>query len=151
MSYYSGAQGGYGQQYNYNQSHDASGSDTTGPWNNSTDPSSENSSLDRAHGIMKPAQTPEPMNGYGPDNFGNDAIMEEGGADEYGNSRNMRRAQNNGYGAGNAGPPPPCILHHAGPFNLAVEARTLVRSRRRAVSSLLPPVLHLHRRSAKAG
>jgi len=71
-------------QHNPNQSYDASGSDSTGPWNYSTDPSSENSSLDRANGIMKPSQTPEPMNGYGDNYGGHNRIEEEGGADDYG-------------------------------------------------------------------
>lgn len=88
-------------QHMHNMSYDASGSDSTGPWNYSTDPSSENSSLDRAHGIMKPVQTPEPMNSYGMDNFGNNPIMEEGGSGDYGIP--TRR-----------GPPPP-PMHSAQP------------------------------------
>lgn len=80
--------GFYGTQgYNSHESYDAGmHSDSTGPWNNSTDPSSENSSLDRA---VKPL-TPQPVDGYGyPDAAYNGApIMEEydSGSDGYGMS-----------------------------------------------------------------
>ncbi|GAB7341623.1 hypothetical protein MBLNU457_7821t2 [Dothideomycetes sp. NU457] len=97
---------GYGQ-HSYNQSYDAAaGSDSTGPWNSHTDPSSENSSLDRANGIMKPVHTPDPMNGYAMDQYGNDAIMEEGGSDDYGYPTNMRRGQNVPLPPQHSTPPP---------------------------------------------
>ena len=77
-------------QHGYHQSYDTvntgmtNGSDSTGPWANSTDPSSENSSLDRVTAMTKP-QTPG-MDGYGqyPSNGYNGPIMEEQGPNAYG-------------------------------------------------------------------
>ena len=68
-------------QHGHHQSHDTvntgvtNGSDSTGPWANSTDPSSENSSIERAT-MSKP--TP-PVDNYGiwNSNGYNDTIMEE--------------------------------------------------------------------------
>ena len=94
----------YGQpQHGYHQSYDTvntgytNGSDSTGPWANSTDPSSENSSIDRNMAMNKP-QTP--MDGYGY----NGPIMEEQGYDGY---------PQDGYGA----PPqmPPQARYSGGP------------------------------------
>lgn len=54
--------GVYNQQHGYHQSYDTVnsgqtyGSDSTGPWANGTDPSSENSSLDRINATSKPQQ-----------------------------------------------------------------------------------------------
>jgi hypothetical protein len=56
-------------QPSYQQSHDTVGSDSTGPWGNSTDPSSENSSLDRINATTKPQQDSYGnSNGYGGNN-----------------------------------------------------------------------------------
>lgn len=77
-------------------------SDSTGPWNYSTDPSSENSSIDRAHAAAAGIKA-QPTDGYAYDGFGNGApIMEEydSGSDGYGMSH---RANN--FNAG--GPPVP--------------------------------------------
>ena len=88
---------------NYDSYENGMNSDSTGPWNNSTDPSSENSSIDRAHAAVK-AQPPQGTDGYGyNDGFGNGVpIMEEydSGSDGYGMSR---RANNNNN---NMGAPP---------------------------------------------
>ena len=75
------------QGYNYNDQYEAGmHSDSTGQWNNSTDPSSENSSIDRAHAAAA-AKAQQPAEyGYN-DGFGNGApIMEEydSGSDGYG-------------------------------------------------------------------
>jgi len=77
----------YGQRPYPQHAHQLSqdtGSDSTGPWANSTDPSSENSSIDR---IAPPAK-PYGENGYPPNAYGNGygpngfqgPIPEEGGA-----------------------------------------------------------------------
>lgn len=75
------------QHHGYHQSYDTvntgytNGSDSTGPWANSTDPSSENSSIDRT--MNKPGT---PMDGYG--SYGSNGyhgpIMEESAANAYG-------------------------------------------------------------------
>ncbi len=78
-------------QHGYHQSHDTvhtNGSDSTGPWANSTDPSSENSSIDKVNAMNKtPAEIyaahnqnqnqNQAQNGY------NGPIMEEQGQGEY--------------------------------------------------------------------
>lgn len=87
------------QGYNNHDSYDAGmNSDSTGPWNYSTDPSSENSSIDRAHAAaaaVKP-HVAQPMEGYGyNDGYGNGApIMEEydSGSDGYGMTRRANGA-----------------------------------------------------------
>ena len=92
--------GVYGPQHGYHASHDTvhtNGSDSTGPWANSTDPSSENSSIDQATGAMK---SNGQSNGYGPSGNGypnqvGGPIMEEGGS--YG--------PQNGYGGPVQQPP----------------------------------------------
>lgn len=106
-SYYGGNQNMHPQPpyHHNNQSYDNTGSDSTGPWHNSTDPSSENSSLDRVNGTMKTPATPEPMNNYGLEGFGGDAIMEEGGSDDYGYPTSRAKGRN-GYGGGSNGAPP---------------------------------------------
>lgn len=91
------------QGYNNHDSYEAGmASDSTGPWNYSTDPSSENSSIDRAHhaaaanGGMHPSQQ---MDGYAYNDglsYNNGApIMEEydSGSDGYGTGQ---RRQNRG-------------------------------------------------------
>lgn len=80
-------------QHSYHQSHDTvnttNGSDSTGPWANSTDPSSENSSIDRVNAVAKPnPQDPYAQNGqfqgpileeYGPGSYGG-AYPQNGGS-----------------------------------------------------------------------
>jgi len=56
---------------------------------------------------MKPVHTPEPMNGYPMDQYANDAIMEEGGSDDYGYPHNMQRRGQN--------VPPPAPQHTSPP------------------------------------
>lgn len=70
-----GGRGGNGfyPQHGYHQSHDTVGSDSTGPWANSTDPSSENSSLDRINATSKPSP-----DGYGYNNYSSGPIPEDG-------------------------------------------------------------------------
>lgn len=102
-------------QHGYHQSHDTvntgmtNGSDSTGPWGNSTDPSSENSSLDRVYAMNKPPpppqhqQQPQQLNdGYGSYNQNgyNGPIMEEQGSGAYGDYpyQNGYGQQQNGYG-----------------------------------------------------
>ncbi len=70
-------------QHGYHQSHDTvqtNGSDSTGPWANSTDPSSENSSLDRVNAMNKPHGVADP---YGQNGF-HGPIMEDPAAGAYG-------------------------------------------------------------------
>lgn len=61
-SSYNNGNGVYNQHHGYHQSYDTVnsgqtyGSDSTGPWTNNTDPSSENSSLDRINATSKPQQ-----------------------------------------------------------------------------------------------
>lgn len=81
----------YGQrthpQHAHQQSQDT-GSDSTGPWANSTDPSSENSSIDRIAPPAKPYGE-NGMNGYSPNGYAHNGygpngfqgpIPEEGGS-----------------------------------------------------------------------
>lgn len=80
----------YPPQHGYHQSNDTvgtNGSDSTGPWANSTDPSSENSSIDKNMVSANGKQPADPYvqqngaNGYGPNGgYGSQTIMEEGGA-----------------------------------------------------------------------
>lgn len=91
----------YNQQHGHHQSYDTVnsgqtyGSDSTGPWANGTDPSSENSSLDRINATSKPQ--PDGMyggqNGYG----GYPRPIPEDGA--------YTPQQQNGYGGGPVQPP----------------------------------------------
>ncbi|EMC94936.1 hypothetical protein BAUCODRAFT_73114 [Baudoinia panamericana UAMH 10762] len=76
-------------QHGYHQSQDTmntgvtNGSDSTGPWASNTDPSSENSSIDRNMvGAGKPGDQQWPQqNGYVSNGYGsNPPIMEEGGS-----------------------------------------------------------------------
>lgn len=76
-------------------------SDSTGPWANSTDPSSENSSLDRAHGAGKPPHVSQHMDNYAYDSYNGAPIMEEYASDSdgaYGSSvpRTLRNGHNGG-------------------------------------------------------
>lgn len=92
---------GYGQtpQNGFNvASHE--GSDSTGPWGNSTDPSSQNSSYERLNGINKHGQSPE--HNYGAhDNYAARPINEE--IDDYGYPPRPPQKSFNQYGS----PPPP--------------------------------------------
>lgn len=86
---------GYGHrpypQHGYHQSQDTmntgytNGSDSTGPWANSTDPSSENSSIENSHNGKQPAhgQNAYGPGGYGPNSYGSPPIMEEQGQTGY--------------------------------------------------------------------
>ncbi|KAK4550383.1 hypothetical protein LTR36_003350 [Oleoguttula mirabilis] len=97
-----GAMNGYGRPYPPNGPHQSqdtmhtgvsNGSDSTGPWASNTEPSSENSSIDKN---LANGKQPESygQNGYGPNSYGGPVIMEEQGAPAYGS---------NGYGQ-NGGP-----------------------------------------------
>ncbi|KXS98584.1 hypothetical protein AC578_4310 [Pseudocercospora eumusae] len=66
----------HGHQHSQDTMNTAHGSDSTGPWNSGTDPSSENSSIDKNY---QNAQQNGYHNGYGPNGFGG-PIPEEGGA-----------------------------------------------------------------------
>ncbi|PNS13956.1 hypothetical protein CAC42_1447 [Sphaceloma murrayae] len=72
------------QYGHHNGSYETNGSDSTGPWIQSTDPSSQNSSFERLHGAsqgQKQGQSPE--HGYGMnDGYGQNTIQEE--TDAYG-------------------------------------------------------------------
>lgn len=114
----------YGQrpypQHGYHQSYDTvntgvtNGSDSTGPWANSTDPSSENSSIDKGNAVNKPPTPMDPYGGYATNGY-NGTIMEEQAAGMYGDywQRNANGQPNNyappgeyGYGQQNGYPPP---------------------------------------------
>ncbi|KAL8902110.1 MAG: hypothetical protein Q9192_000177 [Flavoplaca navasiana] len=90
--------------HGYHQSHDtvasASGNEShnTDPWGNSTDPSSENSSIDR----IQHGPKPEPAETYGFNGFGGGPILEEHGM----NDRAYNITTYNGH-PHNAAPPPP--------------------------------------------
>lgn len=89
-------------QHSYNDSYDAgvtSGSDGTGPWANSTDPSSENSSIDRVNGAPKPADP------YGYDIYNGPPIMEEYASDSDGGYGMSWGNNRNGYPGGNPAVP----------------------------------------------
>jgi hypothetical protein len=96
-NHYNGNGGGNGvyPQHGYHQSHDTVGSDSTGPWQNGTDPSSENSSLDRINATTKPQQDGMHggQNGY---NGYPRAIPEDG---------QYTPQQQQGYGGGPVQPP----------------------------------------------
>ena len=102
------------------------GSDSTGPWNNSTDPSSENSSPDRATGRGK--RNAQPMNEYGIDGVGGETIMEEYSSGQGGYPNRMQRGPN-GYGAPappahSAAPRKPIALGNSGGESNALAAQT---------------------------
>lgn len=77
-------------QHGYHQSHDTvntgytNGSDSTGPWASGTDPSSENSSIDKVHAMNKPS-TPgmDGYNQYGGNGYHGPIMEEQGGANAY--------------------------------------------------------------------
>ncbi|KAH0138485.1 hypothetical protein KCU86_g24665, partial [Aureobasidium melanogenum] len=87
---------GFYPQHSYNDSYDANAqhSDSTGPWGNSTDPSSENSSLDRANGV------PKQTDPYGYDINNGAPIMEEYASDSDG-GYGMSYGRRNGAQGGN--------------------------------------------------
>jgi len=101
----------YGGQHVYHQSGDtvntANGSDSTGPWANSTDPSSENSSIDKNLAGGGHAQNGG-QNGYG---YGNPTIQEDKVAGPYGGGGPVRappqgEAPRKMIPLGNSGDPP---------------------------------------------
>ncbi|KAK0269408.1 hypothetical protein LTR91_000530 [Friedmanniomyces endolithicus] len=104
----------YGGQHVYHQSGDtvntANGSDSTSPWANSTDPSSENSSIDKNLAGGGHAQNGGQQNGYG---YGNPTIQEDKVAGPYGGGGPVRAPQQGQAEAprkmialGNSGDPP---------------------------------------------
>ena len=98
----------YNPQHNYHQSGDTvntgmtHGSDSTGPWANSTDPSSENSSIDRNIAMQN-------QNGYGY----NGTIMEDHAYNDY---------PQDGYG-GSPQMPPQARYSNGGPVQQPPAAR----------------------------
>lgn len=101
-------------QHGYHQSHDTvntgmtNGSDSTGPWANSTDPSSENSSIDKVNAPAKPTTPGDPygQNGYGGPSQFQGPIMEEYGPGSNGGAYPQGSRQQKGYGPRTNGPPP---------------------------------------------
>lgn len=103
------------QQHPHHQSHDTvntgmtNGSDSTGPWANSTDPSSENSSIDK---VNAPAKPTTPGDGYAQNGYNGQfqgPIMEEAGAN--GGAYPQSHGQNGMRG----GPPPAAYQGQAEP------------------------------------
>lgn len=100
-------------QHGYQPSHDT-GSDSTGPWANSTDPSSENSSIDRIapptkqYGENGYQQNGHTQNGYGPNGF-QGSIPEEGGYPMRSGAPPVQAPERRPIPLGNSGdaPPPP--------------------------------------------
>ncbi|KAL8852230.1 MAG: hypothetical protein Q9221_002940 [Calogaya cf. arnoldii] len=101
--------------HGYHQSHDtvasASGNEShhTDPWGNSTDPSSENSSIDR----IQHGPKPDPAETYGFNGFGGGPILEEHGMNDRAYDEAIDYGQPQKLGGGfpshnqNAAPPPP--------------------------------------------
>jgi hypothetical protein len=88
-------------QHNYNDSYDTGvNSDGTGPWANSTDPSSENSSIERANGLHRQADP------YGYDINNGAPIMEEYASDSDGGYGMSWGNNRNGHAGGNSQAPP---------------------------------------------
>ena len=92
LSRYANPNQGVYPSHGYHQSHDtvntgmSNGSESTGQWANSTDPSSENSSIDR---VNPPSAKPEPQETYGLTGFGGGPnfqgpILEEYGSGSHG-------------------------------------------------------------------
>lgn len=114
-SRYANGGGSVYPQHGYHQSYDtvntANGSDSTGPWANSTDPSSENSSIDRVNAVAKPhPQDPHAQNGqfqgpileeYGPGSYGG-AYPQNGGGPMPAQPQQARRPIPLGSSSGNA-------------------------------------------------
>ncbi|EGP87560.1 unnamed protein product [Zymoseptoria tritici ST99CH_1A5] len=110
----------YGQrpygQHAYQHSADTmatGGSDSTGQWANSTDPSSENSSIDRAAAAARPYNEngyPQPgypqNNGYGPNGF-QGSIPEDGAYPMRGGPAPNQAPQRRPIALGNSGDAPP--------------------------------------------
>lgn len=87
-------------QHNYNDSYDTGvHSDGTGPWANTTDPSSENSSLDRANGVHRQTDP------YGYDVNNGAPIMEEYASDSDGGYGMSWGNNRNGHTGGNPAAP----------------------------------------------
>jgi hypothetical protein len=89
-------------QHQYNQSHDTvntNGSDSTGPWASNTDPSSENSSLDRVNAMNKsPADVYAAYNQQQGQNGYNGPIMEGEEQGQYPYQNGYGGQQQNGGG-----------------------------------------------------
>lgn len=68
----------HAHQHSQDTMNTAHGSDSTGPWNSGTDPSSENSSIDKNYPQNGHPNGNGYQNGYGPNNFSG-PIPEEGG------------------------------------------------------------------------
>jgi hypothetical protein len=128
------------------------------PWANSTDPSSENSSLDRHPAA--PVKPPQPELGeqYGFNGFGNDPILEENGgfaSNPYGRPPPRQQSNGNGYHnrgpAGDAPPAPPPHSNSSGPLkNTSGNAPSGVRGKlQRAPSSNEKRVSWLKKRFSK--
>lgn len=95
---------GFYPQHSYNESYDTgvtNGSDSTGPWANSTDPSSENSSIDRANGGGKGSDP------YAYDIYNGPPIMEEYASDSDGGYGMSWGHNGSGYPAGAPAAPAP--------------------------------------------
>lgn len=100
----------YPPQHAHHQSMDT-GSDSTGPWANSTDPSSENSSVDRIpvakpHGENGYSPNGYAHNGYGPNGY-QGAIPEEGGYPMRGGAPPVQAPERRPIPLGNSGDAPP--------------------------------------------
>lgn len=112
-------------QHNYNDAYDSgvTGSDGTGPWANSTDPSSENSSIDKAHAAGKHPHAPQGMDNYAYEGHNGGRIMEENASDSdgaYGPA--VPRAFRNGRnGQGFAAPPVPGHSSQAPPVRAPIK------------------------------
>lgn len=91
--------------HGYHQSHDTvtsgTGSHQTEPWGNSTDPSSENSSVDRINTIPKANEPSSLAEGYGMIGFGGNQQYQ---LEEYGVPQQPQSAYGRGHGNGPAGP-----------------------------------------------
>ena len=105
---------GYHNSYDTVTSASGTGSHATDQWGNSTDPSSENSSIDKIQQVPKP----EPIDNYGLNGFGGSPqfqgpILEEysHGAPAYGRPGYGRPNQSNGQGYQRNGMPPPPPPH----------------------------------------
>jgi len=101
---------GYGRPYpqnHYHQSQDTmntgvtNGSDSTGPWANSTDPSSENSSIDKNLNVAKGDGY-----GYGSNGYESHTIQEEGAYPQHGGPVQPPPATRRPIPLGNSGPTP---------------------------------------------
>ncbi|KAF2498552.1 hypothetical protein BU16DRAFT_558608 [Lophium mytilinum] len=95
---------GYQQSRDTVQTERSNGSHSD-PWANSTDPSSENSSIERALPVQKPVQNIPDGAEYGFNGFGGTPQFQGPILEEYGNGNNATYAPRNG------GPPPTNGMH----------------------------------------